>query len=95
MQVIQSQPNYGTAVVTFTGRATSGFVVVNAAIPATANITVSLPVRASSNHTADEHWVEELDVYAGNIVAGVSFTIYLKCKRGTATGNFNVDWLYK
>lgn len=31
---------------------------------------------ATSDHSADEHMVETLEVYAGNIVAGTGFTIY-------------------
>lgn len=33
---------------------------------------------ATSDHTADEHWVETMDVFAGNISAGTGFTIYAK-----------------
>lgn len=33
---------------------------------------------ATSDHTADEHIFETLQVYAGNIVAGTGFTIYGK-----------------
>lgn len=31
---------------------------------------------ATSDHSADEHLVEELEVAAGNIVAGTGFTVY-------------------
>jgi hypothetical protein len=31
---------------------------------------------ATADHSADEHIVEELTVTAGNIVAGIGFTIY-------------------
>lgn len=31
---------------------------------------------ATADHTADEHMLETLKVFAGNIVAGVGFTIY-------------------
>jgi len=33
---------------------------------------------ATTDHTADEHWVEPIKVMAGNIVAGTGFTIYAK-----------------
>lgn len=33
---------------------------------------------ATADHTADEHWVETLQVMAGSIVAGTGFTIYAK-----------------
>ncbi len=31
---------------------------------------------ATADHTADEHWAEELMVFAGNITAGIGFTVY-------------------
>lgn len=31
---------------------------------------------ATADHSADEHMVETLKIFAGNIVAGVGFTIY-------------------
>ncbi len=31
---------------------------------------------ATADHTADEHWVEPIQMRAGNIVAGTGFTIY-------------------
>lgn len=31
---------------------------------------------ATADHSADEHWVESLRVFAGNVVAGTGFTIY-------------------
>lgn len=33
---------------------------------------------ATADHTADEHWVETIQVTAGNIVAGTGFTIYAR-----------------
>ena len=33
---------------------------------------------ATADHTADEHWVETIQVMAGNVVAGVGFTIYAR-----------------
>lgn len=30
----------------------------------------------TANHLADEHWVETIQVRAGNVVAGTGFTIY-------------------
>jgi hypothetical protein len=31
---------------------------------------------ATADHTADEHWVETIQVRAGNVVAGTGFTIW-------------------
>jgi hypothetical protein len=40
---------------------------------------------ASADHSADEHMVEQLDVFATSIVAGTGFTI-----RGFATGRHRI-----
>ena len=37
-----------------------------------------LQPKDTSDHTADEHWVEKIAVSAGNVVAGTGFTIYAK-----------------
>ncbi len=34
--------------------------------------------QATADHTADEHWVEDIMVVAGNIVVGTGFTIYAR-----------------
>ena len=35
---------------------------------------------ATADHTTDEHFVDPPDVFAGNIVPGVGFTIYARAK---------------
>ena len=42
----------------------------------TSFVTAELIPIATSDHTADEHRVEPIGIYAGNIVAGTGFTIY-------------------
>lgn len=52
---------------------------------------------ATADHTADEHLVEELEVYAGNIVAGTGFTIYGICRgKGDVRiyGTWSVAWVW-
>jgi len=59
---------------------------------------------ATADHTADEHWLEELQVFAGNVVAGVGFTVYgvhrpasqaVDTGQGTLlNGAFNVAWVW-
>lgn len=39
---------------------------------------------ATADHTADEHMIESIKVYAGNISAGVGFTIYGFCTNDRA-----------
>lgn len=50
---------------------------------------------ATVEHSADEHWVEQIKVMAGSVVAGTGFTIY----GGTdgkyrLYGRFNVGWVW-
>lgn len=50
---------------------------------------------ATAEHTSDEHWVEKIQVTAGNVVAGVGFTIYgLTLDRYRLYGNYNVAWVW-
>lgn len=50
---------------------------------------------ATTEHTADEHWVENIQVMAGNIVAGTGFTIYGRTLDSSRMyGNFNVAWVW-
>lgn len=60
-------PGASDASVAVTGQATigSGSLVEAWLFPAT-----------TADHTADEHWVETIQVRAGNVIAGTGFTIY-------------------
>ena len=49
---------------------------------------------ATVDHTADEHWVEEMTIIAGNISAGVGFTIYGNVTNGVTTGSYNISWIW-
>ena len=48
----------------------------------------------SPEHDMEEHWVEPLEICAGNIVAGVGFTIYAKTLVGVTYGRYNVQWAW-
>lgn len=48
----------------------------------------------TSNNTHDAHWVEDLTVIAGSVVAGVGFTIYAKCNKNKAYGIYNIGWAW-
>lgn len=50
-----------------------------AGILTTHDVEAWVRLEATSDHSADEHWVEAIEVKAGNIVAGTGFTIYAKC----------------
>ncbi len=48
---------------------------------------------ATSDHSIDEHRIEQLSVKAGNIVAGTGFTIYGEAYPQTS-GQWNIDWVW-
>lgn len=72
----------GTAVLDFGGYPGTSDASVDvtgqAGIVGTSVVEAWLRLEATGDHSADEHWVESLEVYAGNIVDGVGFTIYGK-----------------
>lgn len=47
---------------------------------------------ATADHLADEHNVEGLRIYAGNIVAGTGFTIYGVHDHGVSPGRDHFCW---
>ena len=48
----------------------------------------------TANNTADNHWVEDLEVVAGNVLDGIGFTIYVKCNTLLAHGIYNIAWVW-
>lgn len=63
-------------------------------------INVNVPALASTDHTADEHWVDAPYVFAGNIVPGVGFTIYARSRESGMAGiapfgKWNVNWKWE
>lgn len=72
----------GTAVVdfgAFPGASDASVAVTGqAAITGTSLVEAWISLTASVDHSADEHLFETIQVTAGNIVAGVGFTIYAK-----------------
>lgn len=63
-----------------------------AGIPAGAVVIASLSGATTADHSAEEHALEELDVVAGNVVAGVGFTIYGKTRNVALRGQWRVAW---
>lgn len=55
-------------------------------------VMASMRMVATSDHSADEHFVEEMDVVAGNISAGVGFTIYAKARNHRLYGQWTLGW---
>lgn len=63
-------------------------------------ISAFIKLTATSDHSVDEHLVENIKVFAGNIVAGTGFTIYGINKNSLANdgivpmlyGQWSVGW---
>ena len=60
----------------------------------TSTVNVFIQPIVTSDHSIDEHWVEEIEVYAGPPSAGAGFTIYGVCRNGLAYGSFNVAYTW-
>lgn len=74
-----------------------------AAITADAVVRASIRLEATADHSADEHLVEQIKVYAGDIVAGTGFTIHAVPDGNVFTafgatpmlyGTWSVDWMW-
>jgi hypothetical protein len=85
----------GTATLAFgtLGADTASVAVADATVTGGSRIEAYLQVPASdSPRPRDEYWVEDLTVRAGNVSAGVGFTIYGRCGLGMAVGDFTVNY---
>lgn len=69
----------------FPGASDTSLVVSSASIAAGSRITLSIAAVATSDHSADEHVCEEIDVFPSSPNAGVGFTIYAR-GRGQTMG---------
>jgi len=88
----------GTAVLDFgAGGATDVTLAITGqtSIVGTSLVDAWLIPAASADHTADEHFVEDMSVMAGNVVAGTGFTIYGKTDGAFKIyGRWNVGWVW-
>ena len=69
----------GTAVVNFgafPGSTDTSVLVSASTIGSTSLVEAWISISPSSDHSADEHMIERIKVFAGNVVAGTGFTIY-------------------
>jgi hypothetical protein len=84
----------GTATLDFGTGTTDTTVVVTGqtGILTGSQLKVRIKVIATTNHVIDEIWIENVEVYAGNIVAGTGFTIYGKSLLGLVLGQFTIEW---
>lgn len=85
----------GTTTVNFGAKATDTSVAVaSAGITGGQLVEAWIFPAATASNTVDNHWVETIHVVAGNVQAGVGFTIYAKVDEGFGHGIFNVGWVY-
>lgn len=87
----------GTAIANFgTGQDMATAVVTGqSAILATASVNAWILATATSDHSADEHLVEEIEVVAGAIVPGTGFTITARTRNRPLTGQWTVAWTWR
>lgn len=63
-------------------------------IASDAEVDAWLTATATADHTIDEHMIDGPIVIAGNVQAGVGFTIYAAAKDGNAYGEWSVSWVW-
>jgi hypothetical protein len=85
----------GTTTINFGGMATDTSVAVAApAITGGQLVEAWIFPATTASNTVDNHWVETIQVIAGNVQAGVGFTIYAKVDEGFGHGTYNIGWVY-
>ena len=77
-----------------TGAEVRAAVAGQAGILAASDVEAEIRCEASADHSADEHFVENVRFRAGNILAGTGFDIVGECALGRAYGVFNVTWVW-
>lgn len=86
--------NIGTATVNFGAfpgtTDTSIAVTGQAGIVSGSFVDVRKRLITTADHSPDEHFVEEWDVEAGNIIPGTGFTIYARTRNKPLYGQWNV-----
>lgn len=86
----------GTTTINFGGKATDTSATVTGQTGILSGSLVEAWVfpSATASNTADNHWVDDIEVVAGNVQAGTGFTIYAKCRTGFAHGAFSIAWVW-
>lgn len=86
----------GTVTVDFgTGKYDTSVVVTGQSGITTANLVEAwLSGVATSNNLADAGFVEQIQVYAGDIVNGTGFTVYAFCPQGRAFGQYVCNFVW-
>lgn len=61
----------------------------------TSSVVAHVACVSTADHNEDEHALEEIDVRAGRIVAGVGFSIFAKTRNTPLYGNWTVAWNWR
>lgn len=79
----------------FPGNTNATLTVADASITSSSVVTAKILRLATTDHSADEHIADPPAVYAGNVVAGVGFTVYGSFTQqlgGRTYGKWSVSW---
>lgn len=63
-------------------------------LAASSEIDAWVSAKATADHSADEHRINQLKVDAYNIVDNVGFDISLRCENGPLYGDWNIAWAW-
>lgn len=63
-------------------------------LAASSEVEAWVQPKATTEHSADEHRVENLIVHAYNIVDDTGFDIALRCENGRLYGDWNIAWAW-
>jgi hypothetical protein len=58
------------------------------------DVEVWLRCEDSADHSADEHFIENIRVRAGKIIAADGFDVVPECLLGTTWGVWNYSWVW-
>lgn len=99
MPVGQTTLDFGA----FPGKTDASVAVAAPTILAGSKVEAQVRLEATVDHSADEHMLETIEIFAGDVQAGVGFTVYGITRWPLAPacspppmpwGRFSVDWVW-
>ena len=63
-------------------------------LAATSKVDAWKKIVATANHNIEDVVISHFEVFAGNIIDGVGFTIYVISRMGRLTGDYNISWVW-
>jgi hypothetical protein len=63
-------------------------------VAATSKVDAWKAVKSTADHNIEDVVISHFEVFAGNIVDGVGFTIYVISRQGRLTGQYIIDWVW-